>query len=63
MLGLAVDAIFDLMTAAGSRGGDQGGCELVLDGGEEDQAADLHRYVIMFFFIAEGAGHATAACW
>ena len=31
------------------------------DGGEKDHFADLERAAIMFFFVAEGAGHAAAA--
>ena len=60
VLGVAAGAVVELV-AAGEAGDGDAGIGGGADGGEELLLADGHGEVVVLLFVAEGAGHATAA--
>ena len=50
----------NLVATAKAAGDDGGGGITAAEDGKKAFFADLHREIVMFFFVAEGAGHATA---
>ena len=56
---IPVCSVFDLMPAAGAGCNDLNLFIGFPDLWKEDQFPDLHRQLIMIFFVSEGPGHAT----
>ena len=62
MNGLPTSAVFDLGLAGDARGGHNRFGIGRPHGGEEGYLTHVHGKVIMLGFVAEGTGHAAAAC-
>ncbi len=56
-----VGAVGDLMATTKSASNDSRAGRTAADGGEEAVLTNLHRNVVMLFFVSEGAGHTAAA--
>ena len=61
MKGRSARAVVDLVTAAGSGGGDEGFGIEFLHMRQENQRSDVHGDLIVLLFITERAGHAATA--
>lgn len=61
MEGGALGSVVDLVATGSAGGGDEVVRSGGADGGEQDEFTDLVGDFEVFFFVAEGAGHAAAA--